>query len=45
MCGVRTNVIVMVGHFTSQQDRTKRITMLKVEDVNHLGPGMAVVER
>ena len=25
MCGVRMDVIVMVGHFTSQWDRTKRI--------------------
>ena len=45
MCGVRTDVLVMVGHFTSQRDRTKRITMHKVEDVNHLSPGMVVVER
>ena len=45
VCGVRTNVLVMVGHFTSQWDRTKRITMLKVEDVNHLSPSTAVVER
>ena len=45
VCGVRTNVLVMVGHFTSEWDRTKRITMLKVEDVNHLSPGTAVVER